>query len=699
MVSAIVKSEATPQRDLRRLFAPASLVVVGGGVWGRSVLRQCRKIGFSGDVYIVHPTASEIDGLTPYRSVSDLPVVPDAAFIGVNRDITIEIVAELASMGAGGAVCFASGFLEADSEDAEGAVLQQALISAAGEMPFIGPNCYGFINYLDSFCIWPDQHGGQPVSSGVALVTQSSNIMISLTMQQRGLPIGYAFTAGNQAQTSLSALGRAVLSDSRVTALGLHVEGVDDVADFEQLAAYAGQLGKPVVVVKVGRSAEAQAATISHTASLAGSDAAADALLKRLGFGRADSLSELVEALKILHLAGPLPGRALASISCSGGEAALMADLALLQAKGLHYPQLTDAQIDGLRQALGDRVALANPLDYHTYIWGDVAAMAAAFSAMLAGPVDIGVVVVDFPRQDRCSVDDWLCVIDAAAQAKDSSGKPVAVLATLVENMPEPLAEAAIQRGLIPLSGMAEGLAAIAVAASAQPHPASAQPVWTAPSSDHTVMLDEGASKQILRGFGLDIPQHLITTADDLPATLPFAFPVVVKAVGLAHKSDSGGVRVGIADRPALLQAMADMGQSAYLVEEMVTDTVAELLIGVVADPAHGYLLTLASGGVLTELLADSQSLLLPATAQDITAALKRLKMAPVLTGYRGKPAADLQAAVSAVLAVQSCVEAHRHCEDGNGAIAEIEINPLILTPTRAVAVDALIRKGDRDDV
>ena len=148
--------------------------------------------------------------------------------------------------------------------------------------------------------------------------------------------------------------------------------------------------------MKVGRSAQAQAATISHTASLAGSDAAADALLRRLGIGRADSLSEMMEALKILHQTGPLPGRAVASVSCSGGEAALMADLAVLQAKALHYPGLTDAQISGLCAALGERVAL-NPLDYHTYIWGNVAAMADAFTAMLDGPVDIGVVVVDFP--------------------------------------------------------------------------------------------------------------------------------------------------------------------------------------------------------------------------------------------------------------------------------------------------------------
>ena len=233
--------------ELRRLLNPASLVVVGGGVWGRSVISQCRKIGFAGDMFVVHPTADEVEGLPAFRSVADLPVAPDAAFIGVNRDATIEIVSALAEKGAGGAVCFASGFLEADAEDADGAARQRALITAAKDMPFIGPNCYGFINYLDQFCIWPDQHGGQPVSSGVAIVTQSSNIMISLTMQQRGLPVAYAFTAGNQARISLSALGRELLADPRVTALGLHIEGIGDVADFEELARFADKQGLSLI--------------------------------------------------------------------------------------------------------------------------------------------------------------------------------------------------------------------------------------------------------------------------------------------------------------------------------------------------------------------------------------------------------------------------------------------------------------------
>ena len=676
--------------DLRRLLSPEIVAVIGGGVWGRAVIEQCRKLGFKGQIYAVHPTAETVAGVPAYRHIDDLPQVPDASFIGVNRKATIGIVEALSARGAGGAVCFASGFLEAEEENPEGAALQDALITAAGDMPVIGPNCYGFINYLDGFCLWPDQHGGMVTGSGVAIVTQSSNIMINLTMQKRGLPIAYAMTAGNQAQTSLADIGRAVLDDPRVTALGLHIEGIGDLADFEDLARHASALNKAIVAVKVGRSEQARQATISHTASLAGSEASATALLSRLGIARVDSLAEMIEALKILHHTGPLNGQRLVSASCSGGEASLMADTAEWLGKGAVFPPLTDTQKAGLRDALGDMVALANPLDYHTYIWGNVAAMTDTFSALLDAPIDLGIIIVDFPRSDRCDSRTWDCVIDAARSARNRTGTPVALLASLPENMPEERAVQMMKEGLIPLCGLEAGLAAISAAASIHPVPEHA--TLQAPVIDAAHILDEAHSKAILAGYGVDVPQHIVTAQADLPACLPFDFPVVLKSIGEAHKSDTGGVKIGLPSRDELVTAMAEMRQPAYLVEEMITDAVTEMLAGIVGDPVHGFVLTLAAGGVLTEVLKDSVSLSLPVTSDDISTALNRLRLAPVLNGYRGIPPINKTALIDAVLAIQACVL------DRRTSMSEIEINPLILTPERAVAVDALIRTGDDEN-
>ena len=184
--------------SLKRLLQPSSIAVFGGRE-AHEVVRQCRRMGFSGEIWPVHPTREVVEGYPCFRRIDELPRSPDASFIGVNRNLTIEIVEQLSARGAGGAVCYASGFSEVD----DGKQLNAALLSAAGSMPFLGPNCYGVINYLDGALLWPDQHGGKRVERGVAILSQSSNIGINLTMQARGLPIAYLIALGNQAQTDL----------------------------------------------------------------------------------------------------------------------------------------------------------------------------------------------------------------------------------------------------------------------------------------------------------------------------------------------------------------------------------------------------------------------------------------------------------------------------------------------------------------
>jgi acyl-CoA synthetase (NDP forming) len=448
---------------LQRLFQPDSIAVVGGGDWCEQVILQCQKMGFAGAIHAVHPTKNDIAGIRPLRCVGDLPAPPDAVFIGVNRHATIDVVTQLVQMGAGGAVCFAAGFREAAHEVADGDDLQTALLAAAGDMPVLGPNCYGFLNYLDGVALWPDQHGGDRVDSGVALVMQSSNVAINMTMQMRGLPMAFVATVGNQAQTGLSEIGKALLANPKVTALGLYVEGIDDLAAFVDLARIAQAIGKRIVALKIGRSAQAQQAAVSHTASIAGSDAGADALLARLGIGRVTSLSALLETLKLLHMVGPLRSARVASLSCSGGEASLMADTAIGTA--VSFPPLTSAQEGMLRRVLGPLVALSNPLDYHTFIWGDEDAMTATYAAMMRDDIALGIVVLDFPRPDKCTAPDWDLALNAVYCAQAQTGRPIAVLSSVVETMPEAVAQRLVRKGILPMCGMPEALEAISVAA------------------------------------------------------------------------------------------------------------------------------------------------------------------------------------------------------------------------------------------
>lgn len=674
--------------SLKKLLSPKSIAVVGGGAWCAAVIEQAEKFGFTGDIFPVHPSGKTIAGRSTYPTLLDAPNAPDATFIGINRDATIDVVERLRKMDAGGAVCFASGFAEAQAEDDTSASRQDRLLAAAGDMPILGPNCYGFINALDGALLWPDQHGCQRVDSGVAILTQSSNIAINLSMQKRGLPIAYLVTCGNMAQTSQADIALSLLDDPRVTAIGLHIEGFGDLRKWEKLAAHAYEKNIPLVAIKVGKSDQAQLATVSHTASMAGNDIGASAVLKRLNIARVFDLPTLLETLKIFHIAGPLKSNRIASISCSGGEASLAADTA--HDMGLEFPDLTDVQKTNLRDALGPKVALANPLDYHTYIWRDTDAMTKAWSAMADDNLALTMTIVDYPRADTCDDADWICATQAALNTAKNTDCVVAVTTTLPELLPEHISKELMAGGVVPLHGLTEALAAI---------DAAVQQPWTKPEplclDDvplHTETIDEFTAKQRLKQFGLEVPKAIVASSPTEAGSKSseLQFPVVAKGMGLAHKTEHNAVALNLTSPEDVIAAATTIPSDHYLIEEMITDGIAELLIGVTRDPAHGFVLTIGAGGTLTEILKDSVSLLIPSSETDIKQALTKLKMWKILTGYRGKPAVNIEAVIQSVIAIQSYVVAH------TGHLTELEINPLICTPTKAVAADALIQEGEK---
>jgi acyl-CoA synthetase (NDP forming) len=686
----------TRRFDLSRLLRPRSIAVIGGKP-AAEVIRQSRRMGFAGEIWPVHPQHDTVEGLPAFRSVADLPDAPDAVFLGINRHATVEVTAALAARGAGGAICYASGFSEVG---AEGADLQAGLVAAAGAMPVLGPNCYGVINYLDGALLWPDQHGGQRVERGVALVTQSSNIAINLTMQRRGLPIAYVATLGNQAVAGLGEMVEAFLDDPRVTAIGLHIEGLADPAALARAAARARRQGVPILALKTGRSPEGARLTLSHTASLAGADAVMDAFLQRIGVVRVASLPVLLEALKLLHVVGPLPGRDIASMSCSGGEAALIADAVL--GTGLRFRPLDAAQTARVAATVSALVTVSNPFDYHTFIWANAPAMTETFSAMMAAEFDLTLLVLDLPRGDRCSDAAWLPSLEALVAAAHRTGRKGALVASLPEALPEDRAEALVAAGVAPLLGIDDALAAIAVAAAVgdvlrdagRPDPAPAVPLR--PGAVRT--LSEWDGKRRLAGHGVPVPEGRLARSPDeaVAAAEAIGFPVVLKATGaaLAHKTELGAVRLNLADAAAVRQAaeaLAGLGE-ALLVERMVGDAVAELIVGIGRDPQIGLHLVLGSGGTLVELVGDTRILLLPAGRAEIAAAIGALKVAKLIAGHRGRPAGDLDAAVDAVLAIQEFALAH------SDRLAELDVNPLMIQPGGAVAADVLLRLVEEAD-
>jgi acyl-CoA synthetase (NDP forming) len=663
--------------DLSRLLRPRSIAVLGSG-WAANVVQQCQRMGFDGPVWPVHPTRGSIAGVRCYPTLADLPAAPDATFIGVNRHATIDVVGELASMGAGGAICFASGWRETGEGD-----LQDRLVTQAGAMPILGPNCYGVINYLDGALLWPDQHGGRRVDRGVALLSQSSNIVINMTMQARGLPIAYVACLGNAAQVGLAQLAGALLADDRVTALGLYIEGLGDTAAFAAVAEAAQAAGKGIVAIKSGKTAAAQTAAASHTASLAGGGAASSAYLRRIGVAEVDTPAELMETLKILHVHGTGLGKRLCAVACSGGEAGLVADMAA--PFGLDFPTPDPTQRQRLTDTLGALVTIANPLDYQTFIWGDGPRTTEVFATMLAG-YDAGLFIIDPPRPDRCDPTSFEPALKAIVAAACVTGKPAFPVASLPENFDEERAIALMDLGIAPLMGLETALAAIK-AAQVTPN-GTRWRNWPPVLRDGALkMLGEGDAKALLAKAGIDVPRGV--TAPTLPALAQAARdlspPFALKGLGFAHKSEAGAVRLNL----ATLVGQADMpGADGYLAEEMVTGAVAELLLGLRRDPVYGATLTLGFGGVTAELLADTVTLILPVTAAEVADSLRRLTLWPLLDGYRGRPRADVAAVIRAALALQDMLETDRMLD-------EIEINPLMVGTDFAVAADAVIWKED----
>lgn len=679
---------------LQRLLSPRSIAFIGGH-WARTAIKQSINADYRGTIYYVNQRGERMDEfptLPVYSHVRELPAAPDAAFIAVNRQQTIDTIAHLSAIGSGGAICFAAGF----SESGDHARTQQ-LCAAAGTMPFLGPNCYGLLNYLDGALLWPDQHGGKRILRGVAIISQSGNISISITMQQRGLPLAVVCAIGNQTRVGFAELSQALLADPRITAIGWLMEAVDNSAELEDLLR-AAHGKKPIVVLKLGASQQGASATLSHTASLSGNDTAANAFFQRHGVARTHTLTEFLETLKLLHVHGVLSGRRVLSMSCSGGEAALAADT--IESYPLSLKQFSSPTQAQIKKEMGELVVAQNPYDYHTFVWGDPAKMQQTYQTAMADGFDLSLLLLDFPRRDRCHDDDWQLALSALIAARQAlpPTQATAVVATLPENMPEAMSAQAHDNGITAFATLTDALNAAQHAAFIGEHWRCPLPLpllaAARPTTAATCLVDEYEAKQRLTTAGVEVANGVcasrarINSDDAVAATL--SYPLAVKALGLAHKSEQHAVHLACADIAAVRAAVAQMAEvenlgDAFLLEEMVQDKVAELLIGIRQDALAGLTLTLASGGTQSEVLNDSVCLLLPTTSAAVTYALSTLRAYPLWCGYRGAAAADMTTAINQIMAIAA------YAEQQAPQIVELEINPLIVGVQQAVVADVLM--------
>ena len=693
------------RRNFERLLNPRHIAFIGGAD-AAVASGEARRAGFEGQMWVVNPKRDRLGGLSCVPTISDLPEAPDAVFMAIPAPAVPDAARELASMGAGGLVCYSAGFGEAH---AEGQALENALRSSIGDTVLIGPNCYGLINYIGKSALWPFAHGGVCPGYGAAIITQSGMFSSDITMSQRSLPMAYMASAGNQADLGITELVDLLCDRPEVRAIGLHIEGLSDISAFERVALKAIRAETPIVALKSGSSVIGESLTLSHTGSLAGSKTLYEALFSRIGVIGVTNPSQFLETLKFLCVAGAPKGSDVLGFTCSGGGATMLADHG--ERIGLSFPTPDGTARRVLSTLLPPIATVSNPLDYTTPIWGQPEHTEPVFTtAMQHSSAQTTVLVQDYPASgldetEPLYLNDGL----AFARAARATGLPAAICATLPENMGAHVREALIAQGVAPMQGLHETLNAIRDAAAWQEArrriiDAPPAPLIPARPATSLYVLNEADGKVRLNRAGITVPSGQQATGEEICAladSLPY--PVALKMMGekLLHKTEAGAVALALDTPEALRSAVKDMPRSVahyaaeavtdcFLVEQMAPPPLAELIVGLRRDPQFGLAMTLGSGGVLVELVGDTVSLLLPASRDDIARALDRLRVSALLRGFRGKPAVDTSALIDALIRLAEFSIAQAD------TIAEIEINPLFVYQNEVLAIDVLMHV-DRD--
>jgi acyl-CoA synthetase (NDP forming) len=689
------------RENLKRLLAPRHAAFIGGDS-AAAAIAQCVAGGFAGEIWGVNPRRNELGGRPCYGRVEDLPQAPDAVFLAVPVDGAIDTVAALAAIGAGGIVGYTAGFSETG---AEGASLEERLVAAAGDMALIGPNCSGILSYAHKAALWPFDHSGHGDGRGVSFITQSGMLGNTLTMNQRSVPLAYVISSGNQAMLGVEDVLDVLIEDPKVSAVGLYIEGLRDIPRFADVAARALERNIPIVAFKAGSSQIGSQLTVTHTGSLSGDDELYSALFARSGVVRVDSPVVMLETLKMITVAGAPKGRRLAALTCSGGDSAMVADAA--EKLGLILAQPTPEVARKLEALLPSIATVANPLDYTTPLWGHEDAVTQTIAALLEDGFDAALMVQDYPiHNPGPSYDPYLADARAFTKASKAAMIPAAICSVLPDNIDPQTRATMIENGIAPLQGVNEALAAIAGAAvfgERRTGRAGEETLRLAPLPkpiDKSRTLDEWQGKRLLAEAGITVPNGRLTTAAEAPdAAQELGFPVAVKLVSAAlpHKTEAGALRLGVTDSAGVAAACADIQNSvrdfspeaatdSFLVECMVEDPVAEIIVGISRNDQFGLVMVLGSGGVLVELVRDAKSLLFPISRDEVSTSLDGLRVSALIAGYRGRPPGDREACIDAILQIAHFAESNRD------VLAGLDVNPLMVLPSEAVAADVLLQ-------
>jgi len=676
--------------SITRLLKPRSVAVIGASgdpskTAGRPV-SYLLKHNFPGQIYPVNPKLERIGDLPCYPDVASLPAVPDVGIVLLGAERAHLAVRDLAARGCAASIVLASGYTETGEE---GARRQKQLLEAAGSMRILGPNTIGLVNLSDDIVL--SATGALEmdhfVKGGIGVVSQSGGILGALLSRSaaRGIGLSKLISTSNEVDLELADFIDALVDDEATKVIALYVEAVRNPEKFREAALKAARAGKPIVAFKIGRSEAGAQAAVSHTGALAGADRMYDALFRRCGVIRAQTFSELLDIPAALATGRTLKGKRVAILTSTGGAGTLVSDS--LGVSGFETPA-PDAQTGATLRALqtGDHAALdRNPIDV-TLAGLQPDLLRGAIKALLASPsydalaIIVGSSSLAMPELMAGAIQDCLPLSDKPVIAYVSPHAPEVAALLTKRGVP---AFAAAESCTAALQGMLQwdGWKA--------PEPVDELPpvsLKDLPAGS----LDEAEAKQLFAKFGVPCARECVVETGDQAerAAREFGDKVVLKILSreITHKSDVGGVAVNVSPQQVgeRLRAMADEVETKarvrprrFLVQEMVSGG-TELILGMHRDPL-GTAILLGMGGVTAELFKDTTMRLLPArgglSRAEALAMARELKTWPLLDGFRGRPKADVEALVDAIVAFS------RMAAQLGDRLLEAEINPVFVLP------------------
>jgi acyl-CoA synthetase (NDP forming) len=704
----VIRARLSP-KAIERLLRPRSVAIVGAsptpGALGASVLANLERMQYAGQIYLINPKRDQIGGRPCLKSISDLPAGVDAAVLAIPRAGVLEAVRALGARQAGAAIIFSSGFAEA-GEVGRQEQREIARIAAEHDMVIEGPNCLGLVNHVDGVALTFVETPALPLDDqpGIAIVSQSGAMacVLGVMLQSRALPVSYSVSTGNEAASSVEDYLEYLLADSRTRTIGMIVEQFRQPARFLELARRARAANKVIVLLHPGRSIAARESAATHTGALASDYAVMRLKVEGEGVVFAESLEELGDIIEIVCRCPTRPRGGAVVITDSGAFKALTLDLS--EQVGLPLPTIDEHTAPTLRAAVPDFVPVSNPLDVTAQGLVDPEIYRRTLAAV-SGDARFGTVILAIIQTDATTANlKFPPILQAIRELRPAKS---VILAGLDEGAQVPSRYIDELRSLgvpyFPAPDRAMRAAARLVAASGR------IPVAPTAACDQRLkaevalpvgVIPEYRAKQYLGRLGFRFPEgrvvHTVQEAEQVADAIGYPVALKAQSVELSHKSDAGGVVLGLSDRPSLIAGWQRLGENlaknkpglvleGVLVERMGARGV-ELIIGGRNDPEWGPVILVGFGGIHAEITKDVRLLLPGQGTLKIIEELHRLKSGALLQGYRGTPPLDVEAIAELIMRLGELLVAEP-------SIAEIDLNPVIAYPVNegVVALDALM--------